>query len=274
MKKVILFFIAFFLFFSGQLSFAADNILPSSEETARQRELQPELIEWMAERYDPKILLGLEWKNMDKAALYRAVNRMQWSPADDKGFFSVRKSGIGKKGGRTGMPSKRLDISPALLQQSLYPDIESATYGIKITAPGNPVGWNAGYSKVSETDNSLSLLGDKYTTKGDIIFASMVFSRPSGNIAPYFYFGPALVKYIYSETTTFSTFNPFGPPWFITTTSSLEKNGSAFTWILGAGASYTVPNSNFGFFAEYKHIPEVDDFWGIDNMVFGVSLSL
>ena len=142
-----------------------------------------------------------------------------------------------------------------------------------MTGLGGAVGWNAGYAKVSETEDYSSWSGGTYETKGDVLFASLVLSPPAGDFAPYLYAGPARIKYDYSETTTNTTFLGV-PPWWVTTTSSLSKSETVYTWIFGIGAAYTLPGGNVGFFVEYKHLPEVNYFKGVDNLGLGLSLSI
>lgn len=276
MKKSALFFVSFSVLLSVQAGFAADKPAPLFQNTVKQRELPPELLEWMSERYDAKTLRGLKWKNLDKARLSLTLNRMEAYTAKPGSLFSAGKSGgVRNTGPAARRSAMRLDISPAAMQKSFYTDVTSDTYDIKLTGLGGAVGWNAGYSKVSETEDYSAWSGGTSSTKADVLFASMVFSAPTaGGFAPYLFAGPARVKYTYSETTTDITFDPLGPPWWITTTSSLSKSDTVLTWIMGVGAAYTLPGSNLGFFMEYKHIPEAGYFNGLDNLGLGVSLSI
>lgn len=276
MKKSALFFLSFSILLSVQSGFAAESPDALFQNNIKQRALPPELLGWMSERYDANTLRGLKWENLDKARLSLTLDRMKSYGAKTGGLFYTGSSGgLRDTGPAARRSSVRLDISPSAMQDSFYTDVTSETYDIKLTGLGGAVGWNAGYSKVSETeDYSSSWSGDKYTTKADVLFASLVFSAPAGGFAPYLFAGPARVKYTYSETTASSVFNPGGPPWWLTTTSSLSRSDTVLTWILGAGAAYALPGGGFGFFMEYKHIPEVGDFSGVDNLGFGVSISI
>lgn len=279
MKNITLFSVAFVvLLFVGTVS-PKDKQPAFPIKTVKQSELPTELLWWMSERYDAKTLIGLKWKNMDKAKLSWAINRAQIPVVRGGSLFFAREPGAIQRSRRTDkIPSMRMDISPAILQTSpdvsyYYGTYTYDVYDIKLTVLGSILGWNVGYSKVSMGHDDLFWWGEKETTTGNILFASLVLSPPAESIAPYLYFGPARVKYTYSKTTTDIDFDPI--TWsLVTTTSSFEKSKSVFTWILGVGFSYTFPGSGLGFFMEYKHIPEVDDFVGIDNFGLGFSILL
>jgi hypothetical protein len=274
--RVLLKFLAAAVFLAPAMAFAADNF---PQKTSKQKELPDNLMQWMAERYDAKTMLGFDWKNPGKAKVHYAFERNS----------SWRKAGfLGGSAARRG-PGARLDIMPlaSFIDYDAADIVTNSYIEVKYTGPGRGVSWNVGYLKYSETRNdwifdysytgaaSDSVDGDKYRkTDASVLFASLVLTLPAQNLSWYAYGGPAVASYDYSESGVYSTSHYDYTTFTLTTGSGVygaKKSGTAATWIAGVGASLRLSDSGFGLFGEYKHMPETGYFAGLDNLGLGVS---
>lgn len=263
--------------------FAADS---SQQKVSSQKALPDDLMEWMSERYGAKTMLGLKWENPEKAKKQYVVENNAARAYALAYPLLANKPGPRRSAAKRMPPVGRLDIMPFAEETDVDTTVDSYL-DIKYAGPG--ASWNIGYIKSSKTqeewiydfsfaNNTLTVTdGTKFRkTEASVLFGSFVLTLPVESLSYYAFAGPAIVSYDYTEAGAYTTDTDlYIAPFTSTSTPGIyntKKSGTAATWIVGLGMALRLTDSGFGFFGEYKYVPEAGDYPGLSTMGAGLSL--